>query len=480
VTVGRERLVVAGVGVAAFALRMPGALRDAFWQDEVSSARIVRVASPVASLRQVARGEATPPLWYLVGWLAHAVGIAPGGYRWVSVLCGALAAAAVVVLARLVLPLWAAAFAGLLAAAGWELVMHGRELRAYAAFELLAALLPLALLRAVGNGDGRSLALLAVVVGAGTMTSYFFALGVVGAVVWLWWQRREVARRTTLWIALGLVPLLLWSPALVHQYRGQRFAWIGPFSLRRLLDTPWLLFVHHVPHGALGTVAPILFALVLVAGAAILASLTAEARLYASLLVVPFALIVVAWIGGAHVFVSRNLIGVAPFAAIACAALAARVPRPAAPVLAAAALAAVVLGAARAETTPPPRYDDVAGALVAAGWRPADPIVLLGNFFAFRSPLEWYLPHEPHLTLGLPGGDCAAVYVVAQGPRNRARAAALAGSTRDVGGIAVARLRAARVPARTQAFATASARCVRLVPESRLVAELRHLRGSSA
>ena len=46
------------------------------------------------------------------------------------------------VVARRLLPLWAAATAGLLAAVGWQFVSHGAELRAYALYGLLALLLP--------------------------------------------------------------------------------------------------------------------------------------------------------------------------------------------------------------------------------------------------------------------------------------------------------------------------------------------------
>jgi hypothetical protein len=478
-------ILAALVAIGALGLRIPGAVRDAFWQDEVASARIVHLASPVAALRQVARGEATPPLWYMLGWLLHTAGASPWDYRWLSVAAGAAAAAAAFYCAQRVLPTWAAVFAGSVTAVAWELVVHGRELRAYALFSLLTVVFPLALLRAVRRPDRQSLIMLAAVVACGTMTNYFFGLSVLAGAGWLWLEPAvgTRARRPTLAIAVGLIPLVLWSPVLIHQYRAERFAWIGPFSIRRLVDTPWLLFVHHVPGGALRTLAPWLFLVVLAAGVAALGARSAEGRLLASLAAVPFVLTTLAWAAGAHVFAARNLIGVVPFAAIALAAVTARLPRAAGVPVAVGALAALAVGSIRAEATPPTPYDRIADQLAADGWRPQDPIVLLGNFFAFRSPLEWYLPQQPRLTLGLrqAAGSCPAVYVVAQGPRNRARIARsrVLRTSRVVGGVLVGRLNTSTLPrlAGSSSFTTtAGALCVRPVAEARLVAELHRLR----
>jgi hypothetical protein len=381
------------------------------------------------------------------------------------------------VYARRLVPLWAGIFAGLLAALGWELVSHGRELRAYALFGLLAVLFPLAL----GRARSGSAVPLLLVVAAGTMTNYFFGLTVAAGLAWIWLEPdvRSEARRLTLWIGAGLLPLLLWSPALGHQYRGQRFAWIGPFSFHRLVDAPWLLFVHHVPGGSL---LPGLLALAAVAGGlAVLALSSGEGRFCALLVVVPFAAISLAWAAGAHVFISRNLVGIAPFAAVSLAALIARLPRPAALAIGAAAVAAIAFGTARAESTPPTQYNGIAHALARAGWASSDPILLLGDFFSFRSPLEWYLPGRPSLTLALPGrGRCTALYAVVAGPRNRTRAAGLLNAPVAVGKVEVGRLRGSRLPALAGASALASPAagpCVRLVPESGIVA---HLRGANA
>ena len=117
------------------------------WQDEIVSARILSEPTPWNMLLHVARTESTPPAWYALGWLVHHMGLDVEAVRALSVLFGTLLAALVVILARRVVPLWAAALAGVLVALGDQLVVHGRELRAYELYALLAVLYALVLVR---------------------------------------------------------------------------------------------------------------------------------------------------------------------------------------------------------------------------------------------------------------------------------------------------------------------------------------------
>src|SRR4051794_2456261 len=131
------RYVTWGVAMLAVAVRLPGALTQALWQDEVASARILSERTLPGLLAHVARTESTPPLWYVLGWLGHRAGIPVQDVRLLSVAAAGLLAALVVDLAARVVALRFAALAGLLVAFGNQLVVHGRELRAY---ELLALL----------------------------------------------------------------------------------------------------------------------------------------------------------------------------------------------------------------------------------------------------------------------------------------------------------------------------------------------------
>jgi hypothetical protein len=468
-------------------MRIPGVVRDALWQDELASVHVLIQPTPWAMVHQIARTEATPPLWYAIGWLANQFGLSPQGYRAVSVIAGALLAGVTVLVAKRLLPLWASVVAGILVACGWQFVMHGRELRAYELFALAAVVFAWVLLheRAAGPFRGLRRHGLALVVACGSLTNYFFLLSVVAALVWLWTggEHRDVRARIARQIAIGLVPLLIWSPILVHQYLGQRFSWIGPFSLHGVIDSYWELFTNNVQTSVL---LPLLVLLAVIGGCLLLARASAEGRLVALLAVVPVAIVALAWLGGAHVFDPRNLIGAGPFAAIALAGIPTRLPRPLAYPVAAAASVAITIAAANAEATAPTPYDKIGNLLVSAGWKPADPILLFGNFgdfFAYRSPLEWYLPNQPVLTLGEPerGRTCGAIFVVTPSTRIGADVvrSGLVATHASVGHVFVARLTLRHVPqhglwayGHVLAVREQRSACVRLIPEASIVADL--------
>ena len=442
------------VGFVSALIRSPGAARDAFWQDEVASARVIGEHGPLGMIRQVGRGEATPPLWYGLGWSAHELGLSAAGFRWLSVLAGAVLAALVVVVARRVLPLWASVGAGLLVAFGRQFVLHGRELRAYELFALLSVLFVLALLSfAFEARTSRQTLKLAACVALGSLTNYFFLLILATGMLWLWLEPSLRDRRRALGeaVAIGLIPLAVWSPLMARQYLAQRFSWIGPFRLRLLLNAYWLLFAHHLPAQPLtrGLLPPLVL-LAAAAGAVALARISASGRLMALMALVPLLLAALAWALGARVFDERNLIGGGPFVALALVALAVRLPHPLGAGLAAAAVLAVGAGAVAAESTAPAPYDRAAQQLLSQGWRPGDPIVLFGNFYAYGDPLDWYLPGRSRLTLGEPvaNGLCSRIFVVAQraGDRKRLQSSGVLASEQRVAELLVGRLAAGPVP----------------------------------
>ena len=486
--IGFCSLAVAAISAA---VRFPGFLRDAFWQDEVAAARVMSEPTPLAMIRHVARSEATPPLWYALGWLANALGLSPATFRIVSVIAGALLGGLIVILARRTLPLWASVVAGLLVAFGWQFLMHGRELRAYELFALATVVFALLLLEQVSAPAGRGRdAALVVCVALGSLTNYFFLLTLGAGLLWIWTEPalRATRLRLTRLAALGLIPFVAWSPILVRQYLDQRFAWIGPFDIRRMLDAYWLLFAEHLPATTgVRDFLPPLALVAVVAGSIVLFRSSPAGRLVALLALVPFAVESLAWMAGARVFDPRNLIGAGPFAVVAVAALVARLPRQLAYVAAAAVVSAVALGSFQAEATASTPYDRVARLLVAEGWTPADPIVLFGDFFSFRDPLEWYLPGQPALTLAEPTGKagCRTVFVVAPRPGNQRAllASESPSANRTAGSVLVARLPLDRIPAagfwrQAHILASESLRpaCAGLVDEERIVSHLRRQR----
>jgi hypothetical protein len=116
-----------------------------------------------------------------------------------------------------------------------------------------------------------------------------------------------------------------------------------------------------------------------------------------------------------RVYALRNLIGIAPFVAVATVAALRAIPRRAAVATGLAATATLLLPFAPlfGGTGGRPPYDAMARALVAQGWTPSQPVAVFGNFYPYRAPLEWYLPHRPLLEASrVLDGVCPTIFVI--------------------------------------------------------------------
>jgi hypothetical protein len=201
---------------------------------------------------------------------------------------------------------------------------------------------------------------------------------------------------------------------MLAQYHQDRFWWIGPFRLRYVAAVPFRLFSFayaNTPAGALLSVAALGL---VVAGAIRLARLSPGGRLIGVLALVPTIEAAAVWAGGMRIFALRNLIGTAPFVAVAAGAALAALPhrRVALGVAgaSAAALGGLLLAGAQGGVVP---YDTIARTLVADGWRTSRPVAVFGDFFRYRGPLEWYLPHRPTLDPSRPTDRmCRTLYVI--------------------------------------------------------------------
>jgi hypothetical protein len=194
-------------------------------------------------------------------------------------------------------------------------------------------------------------------------------------------------------------------------------------------------------------------------------------RLVAALGVGPLAVAAAVWAAGERNYSVRNLIEIAPFLAVAAGAALAALPRPAALAAGAAAVASIAAVAVPQATLLPP-YARVARALVAEGWRASDPIAVFGNFFSFRAPLEWYLPHNPLLDVSRPTARaCSALFVIVRDTGSRKLPPDVE-SARRAGGYLVARFDDVRAGALRRATVLAplrrAPRCVELSRNPRL------------
>jgi 4-amino-4-deoxy-L-arabinose transferase-like glycosyltransferase len=474
---GGPAVVVSGVGLVAIAIRLPGTFSQALSQDEVASARILREPTVLSMLGRVSRTESTPPFWYALAWVVHHLGASIVDVRVVSVLAGGGVAACVVAIGRRVLPLSAAVLAGLLVAVGGEFVAHGHELRSYELLALLSAVFVLLLLRELEE-PGRSTEIaIGAVVGLGGLTHYFFAFAVIAGLAWLWLDPGAVRlrRRTSIAIVAGGLVAAAWAPVLAVQYHRDRFWWIGAFRLRKVLAVPLRLFTSTYDNQSIGRSLSLLFVLAVALGCVRLARIGPAGRLIAVLAVGPLVAAAALWAGGVEIFALRNLIELGPAVAIAVAALLTAAPARvgvAAGLVLASALGISVL---RHEGTGVPPFAAIAQALVQEGWRPSDPVAVVGNLFVFRAPLEWYLPHAAVLDAARPMQRvCGTVFLVA--PRRRSRPAAGRVADRGAGRYVVSRFRLT-VPLETERLfhhasilvgAAHPSRCVRAIRTGRL------------
>jgi hypothetical protein len=307
-----------------------------------------------------------------------------------------------------------AAVAGLLMALGTEIVGHGSELRSYELFALLAAWFGRVLLDELESPSRRREVALAALVAAGCLTHFFFAFSVIAALVWLWLDpgARAVRARAGRAILAGGVVALAWAPVMVTQYHQNRFWWIGPFRVRHVVAVPLRLFTYAYANTPTGIVLSAAGLAVVLVGCQRLASSSAAGRLVTVLALAPTVEAGIVWAGGMRIFALRNLIGTAPFVAIAAAAMLAALPsrRYA---LASGGVSLAALAASLVASVGVLPYNTIARTLVADGWRTSQPVAVFGNFFRYRSPLEWYLPHSPVLDASRPTGRvCGTLFVI--------------------------------------------------------------------
>ena len=463
------RLQAAFVAVAAAAVsaavNIPRAVETSFWQDEVGSARVITVSSPFSMLRALVGTENHPPAFYSLGWIVDRLGAPVVWDRAISVLAAMAVSALVVLYARRLMPLWGAALAGLGTALGWQFWRHGWELRPYSLFALTCVLFVLALERAAERPAHGRLAILAAAVAAGAMTHYFFLFSLFGGVLWVYLERaRQDLRRLFLAMGLGLVPLVVWLPAFYKQFKGGGFQTNPDFSLRSALETYGALLVR----GELNLLVALAVLALVLLGAVRLWRLSDSGRLCALGAVVPVAVASLVWLAGPDIYTVKNLMGAAPFAAVAIAAALTALPRPLA--MAATAGAAVLLVVSYVDTRGRiiPDYDLVAAVLVQEGWNEQDPILVFGPPYQLAHPLDWYLPGSRlEVAAGWrKGGGCDRVFVISVGGRGAGLIAGV--PTRHVRRITIARIPYRQDLAREaglrggRLLATRAARCARV------------------
>src|SRR5262249_32368018 len=152
--------------VCTLAVRLPGVLHDALWQDEVGTEHVIAQSTLGDALRTIVNRESTPPAFYVLARAADR--LAPESTPRARVptlralpLAFSLGTTALTfALALELLPLWGAALAGLLVSFGSILVVHGSELRSYPLLAFACVAFAVALEMAAGRPTLARLALL--------------------------------------------------------------------------------------------------------------------------------------------------------------------------------------------------------------------------------------------------------------------------------------------------------------------------------
>jgi 4-amino-4-deoxy-L-arabinose transferase-like glycosyltransferase len=208
--------VVGALTFLAFALRLAN-LDQSLYGDEVLTFDIVSRHGLLAMLREVHDTSVTPPLHYVLAWLAVQVGEPTTWVRIPSLLLGTATVPLTYLLGRRTV----GAVPGLVAAALVALspfaIFYSVEARAYATLIFLVALSTLALLTALRTRRTRWWVVYALSAALVLYTHYtgVFALGAQAA--WAFWTQRERLRELAVVHAAILVAYLPWIPSFLNQ-----------------------------------------------------------------------------------------------------------------------------------------------------------------------------------------------------------------------------------------------------------------------
>jgi uncharacterized membrane protein len=207
------KVIVVSLIVAGAALRFGTLDVQSVWLDESSTMLLVRRG--FAGMLSHLNTEETPPLYFVTAWAWTKVfGVGVLGFRSLSALIGTATIPVMYAVGRRISPrtgLWMAT----LATVNPAMYYYSQEARCYALLILLSAAAFFFWLRALQDGDARSLALWALMSALALLTHYYAAFMFLPEAVLL--LRRVGLRRllapvgAVALVGLALVPLALWQ-----------------------------------------------------------------------------------------------------------------------------------------------------------------------------------------------------------------------------------------------------------------------------
>lgn len=240
--------LVAAITLLGLALRLR-MLGNSLFGDELSTYSIVtgRGPSAIVSLLDGHSVDLTPPLSFLLAWLATRLGRSPETLRLFPLLAGTATIPLTYLVGARLLSRAAASCGALLVALSPFLIFFSTEARAYAVVTALALTSTLALLQALRSSRRGWWALYAVASCAAVYTHYtalFVLLAQAGWALALHRERAAALLGANLVAAVGFAP---WLPALVrntHSFGTKIFELLDPFG--------WHAISHDVARWAVG------------------------------------------------------------------------------------------------------------------------------------------------------------------------------------------------------------------------------------
>jgi 4-amino-4-deoxy-L-arabinose transferase-like glycosyltransferase len=201
------------------------------WLDEIYAVQLVH-EGPLAILRN-SLIDPHPPLFYLFQWLASGFGAAQSewGWRWLSMLSGALTVPLLYLLCRRFSGRQASALAGLALAVSPVHVYYSQEARSYAFVTLLAVWSTLLIAQILSDpGSLRRWVALAVLSLVGLYSSYFYMLiiGVQGLTLFLYTRHRGWWLYASLIAIGGAIAGWMMVPTLANQVQKEISIFLTP------------------------------------------------------------------------------------------------------------------------------------------------------------------------------------------------------------------------------------------------------------
>jgi hypothetical protein len=398
-------VLVAAIAVIGLLLRIPS-FDGSLFEDELATYFIVTGHS-LGSVLDLVRSdqEVTPPLFFILAWLAKGFGDPTQGLKLISLIAGVAA-----IPLTYLLGLWTVGRRAGLVAAGLValspfLIFYSTEARAYELMLLMGLLSTLSLLRALHTGRARWWIGYGASSCAAIYTHYAVVFLLMAQFAWALWARRDAWRpliAANVGAAIAYIP---WLPGLQEDRSAPTnlLNLLHPFSLHTVgsdLQT-WAIGTANLPVGSVpGDIARTLA----VAGGAVgiaglfvtLARAEREGSRLSDRAVLVVVLALASPVGaalyslfGSTVFIPNNLIPSWPGLAVAVAALLTSGPGLMRVAAVALTLAASAIGAA--ELLDPdnqrPDYEGAATFIDRVG-RPGDPVVEVPNSANPLTPLE--------------------------------------------------------------------------------------------